>query len=163
MEGDFAIELVFLLNGRRVELACAPDTRVIDILREHLGLTGTKEGCGTGECGACSIHVDGELKLACLMVAAQLEGRTVTTIEGLAPQGELHPLQQAFIDSGAVQCGFCTPGMVMAGAALLAECPAPSDEQIQIGMSGNLCRCTGYQKIVQGVRMAASAAGEKKP
>lgn len=141
---------------------CPPEMRVIDLLREDLHLTGTKEGCGTGECGACSIHVDGELKLACLMMAAQLDGRTVTTIEGMAPEGKLHPLQQAFIDSGAVQCGFCTPGMVMAGAALLAQSPAPSDEQIQVGMSGNLCRCTGYQKILQGVRLLAPASPEEK-
>lgn len=158
------MRFAFVLNGKPAEVECAPDARVIDLLRDDLHLTGTKEGCGTGECGACSIHVDGELKLACLMVAAQLEGRTVTTIEGLAPEGKLHPLQQAFIDSGAVQCGFCTPGMVMAGVALLAHSPAPSDEEIQTGMSGNLCRCTGYQKILQGVRIVAPASpGEKQP
>lgn len=147
--------LSFVLNGQPMHIDELPDTRVIDLLRESLGLTGTKEGCGSGECGACTILVDGEARLSCLMKVAQLEGRVVTTIEGVAPVGTLHPLQEAFIEHGAVQCGFCTPGIVLTALALLARNPRPDRHTIREGLSGNLCRCTGYQKIVDAVEAAA--------
>ena len=133
----------------------APDRRVVDLLREDLGLSGTKECCGSGECGACTILVNGESRLSCLMLAAQLEGRTLLTIEGLAANGELHVVQQAFVDHGAVQCGFCTPGMVLATLDLLRRIPEPTREEVRRELSGNLCRCTGYQKIVDAVMAAA--------
>jgi aerobic-type carbon monoxide dehydrogenase small subunit (CoxS/CutS family) len=130
--------------------------RVVDLLREDLGLTGTKEGCGAGECGACTILVDGENRLSCLMTAAQLEGRNITTIEGLSSRDEnLHPVQEAFIQYGAVQCGFCTPGMALSAVRLLHRNPHPTREEIREGLSGNLCRCTGYVKIVDAVEAAA--------
>lgn len=145
----------FTINGRKMTIEAAPDRRVVDLIREELGLTGTKEGCGSGECGACTILIDGESRLACLMLAVQLEGRTVTTIEGLADGDKLHPLQEAFVRCGAVQCGFCSPGMILAASALLARKPDPTREEIREGLSGNLCRCTGYQKIVDAVESAA--------
>lgn len=135
--------LEFILNHRPVTVETAPDRRLIDLLREDLGLTGTKEGCGTGECGACTIQVDGQTKLACLMLAAQVDGRTVITIEGLT-----HPIQAGFEACGAVQCGFCTPGMAMSLSTYLDAHPEPDRKEIQGAISGNLCRCTGYQKIV---------------
>jgi len=128
---------------------------VIDILREDLNLTGTKEGCGAGECGGCTILVDGESRLSCLMLAAQLEGRSVTTIEGIASEDRLHPLQEAFVEHGAVQCGFCIPGMVLSAVDLLQRNPNPTRMEIRQGLSGNLCRCTGYQKIVDAVKAGA--------
>jgi len=143
--------LTFTLNGNFVKIDVPADRRAVDLLREDLGLTGTKEGCGAGECGACSILVDGVHRLSCLMLAAQLEGRSVVTIEGLSDSDRLHPLQNAFIEHGAVQCGFCTPGMVIAAEALLRRNPNASREEIRAGLSGNLCRCTGYQKIVDAV------------
>jgi carbon-monoxide dehydrogenase small subunit len=145
----------FTLNGNTVSLDIAADYRVVDLLREELRQTGTKEGCGAGECGACSILVDGEHRLSCLMIAAQLEGRDVVTIEGLSDKDHLHPLQEAFIRHGAVQCGFCTSGMIVAAAALLKHNPQPSREEIRAGLAGNLCRCTGYQKIVDAVEVGA--------
>ncbi len=148
----------FTLNGKEMRLDVAANRRVIDLLREDIGLTGSKEACGTGECGTCTILVDGETRLACLLLVAQIDGRLVVTIEGMAAEGELHPLQQAFVESGAVQCGFCTPGMVVAGAALLDRNPQPTDGEIRTALSGNLCRCTGYQKIVDGVRACCSSA-----
>ena len=141
----------FNLNGRKIALDVDPDRRAVDVLREELGLTGTKEGCGAGECGACTILVDGVNRLSCLMLAAQLAGREITTIEGLSQDGRLHPLQESFIRHGAVQCGFCTPGMILGAAALLRENPVPTRDEIRRGISGNLCRCTGYQKIVDAV------------
>ncbi len=141
----------FSLNGKPLTLDVPPDRRAVDLLREDLGLTGTKEGCGAGECGACSILVDGKQKLSCLMLAAQLDGRDVVTVEGLAGKDALHPLQEAFIRHGAVQCGFCTPGMLIAAESLLRQNPQPSRDEIRAGLSGNLCRCTGYQKIVDAV------------
>lgn len=145
----------FILNGQATHLDGPADRRVVDILREDLGLTGTKEACGSGECGACTILVDGEPRLSCLMLAAQLEGRSITTIEGLAEGEELHPLQEAFVELGGVQCGFCTPGMVLSAVSLLKDNPVPSRSEIREGLSGNLCRCTGYQKIVDAVEAAA--------
>ncbi|RJX33360.1 MAG: (2Fe-2S)-binding protein [Desulfarculus sp.] len=149
------MKLRFTLNGRPVELETPSDRRVVDLLREDLGLTGVKEGCGQGECGACTILVDGVSRLSCLMLAAQLTGSSITTIEGLAARGRLHPVQEAFVQQGAVQCGFCTPGMVLAAVDLLGRDPQPRREEIRDGLSGNLCRCTGYQKIVDAVEQAA--------
>jgi len=149
------MELSFKLNGNEIRIETRADRRVIDLLREDLGLTGTKEGCGTGECGACTILVNGEPKLACLMIAAQLDGTRVETVEGLAqtPDGAL--IQQAFVEEYAVQCGFCIPGMEMAATALLRNDDNPSRDTIREGLSGNLCRCTGYIKIVDAVERAA--------
>jgi aerobic-type carbon monoxide dehydrogenase small subunit (CoxS/CutS family) len=145
----------FVLNGEEVALEVPADRRVVDLLREDLGLTGTKEGCGTGECGACTILVDGEPRLSCLMLAAQLEDRALTSIEGLARGEDLHPVQEAFVEHGAVQCGFCTPGMVLSAVHLLERNPEPSRAEIRRGLAGNLCRCTGYVKIVDAVQAAA--------
>jgi carbon-monoxide dehydrogenase small subunit len=150
------MELIFTLNGNEIRCDVPDDRRVVDLLREDLRLTGTKEGCGTGECGACTILVNGEAKLACLMLAVQLDGTRVETVEGLAqtPEGAL--LQQAFVEEGAVQCGFCIPGMEMAATALLRDNDNPSRDAIREGLSGNLCRCTGYVKIVDAVERVAS-------
>ena len=145
----------FILNGKSISMETAPDQRVVDLLREDLGLSGTKECCGSGECGACTILVDGESRLSCLMLAAQLEGRVILTIEGVAANGELHVVQQAFVKYGAVQCGFCTPGMILATLDLLRRIPDPTREDVRRELSGNLCRCTGYQKIVDAVMAAA--------
>lgn len=149
------MKVSFELNGKETRIETPSERRVVDILREDFHLTGTKEGCGAGECGACTILVDGESRLSCLMVAAQLEGRKVTTIEGLAEGERLHPIQHAFVELGAVQCGFCTPGMVLAAIDLLKKNPDPTRLEIREGISGNLCRCTGYQKIVDAVEAAA--------
>ncbi len=153
----------FVLNGNAVQIEAPADRRVVDLLREDLGLTGTKEGCGGGECGACTILVDGESRLSCLMLAAQLEGRAVTTIEGMARDGVLHPVQEAFVRCGAVQCGFCTPGMILSASALLKQRPDAGRLEIRAGLSGNLCRCTGYAKIVDAVEEAAAELRGKKP
>ena len=151
--------LQFNLNGKDIELETRSDRRVIDLLREDLNLTGSKEACGAGECGACTIIVNGTTRLACLMLAAQLEDCRVLTIEGLGgpDANQLHPLQKAFIEGGAVQCGFCTPGMLLTANALLQKNPAPSASQIREAISGNLCRCTGYQKIIESIQLAANA------
>ncbi len=141
----------FILNGADVSFDVPPDLRVIDLLREHLGLTGTKESCGSGECGSCTILVDGETRLSCLMLASQLEGRNIVTIEGLGKEGRLHPVQEKFISEGAVQCGFCTPGMIMSAVDLLKRKKSPDRDEIREGISGNICRCTGYQKIVDAI------------
>jgi aerobic carbon-monoxide dehydrogenase small subunit len=151
------MKIAFVLNDKEMIIDVEPDRRALDVLREDLQLTGTKEGCGSGECGACSILVDGESRLSCLMLAAQLEGKSIITIEGVAPEGKMHPLQEAFIEYGAVQCGFCTPGMVMATANLLNRNAEPGRIEIREAISGNLCRCTGYQKIVDAVEAAAKA------
>jgi len=145
----------FNLNGQETSVETPPDRRVIDLLREEFGLTGAKECCGAGECGACTILGDGESRLSCLMLAAQLEGRSVLTAEGVAEGGRLHVLQQAFVDLGAVQCGFCTPGMVLAALDLLRRNPAPTRDAVRAGLSGNLCRCGNYQKIIDAVLEAA--------
>lgn len=158
------MKITFMLNGTKKEIDTAADRRVVDVLREDLGLTGTKEGCGNGECGACTILVGDEPRLSCLMLAAQLEGTDITTVEGLSKDGAVHPLQQAFIRSGAVQCGFCTPGMLMTAFALLKKNPRPDRDAIREALSGNLCRCTGYQKIVDAVETAAlSLSGKENP
>jgi aerobic carbon-monoxide dehydrogenase small subunit len=156
------IKISFLLNGEALQLETDSDRRVVDLLREDLGLTGTKEACGTGECGACTILVDGESRLSCLMRAGQLQGKTIMTIEGLADERGLHPVQQAFVEAGAVQCGFCTPGLILGTIDLLRRHPRPGREEIREGLSGNLCRCTGYQKIVDAVERAAASAMNKE-
>lgn len=150
------------LNGTPTEFDCLTDRRVIDLLREDLALTGSKEGCGTGECGACTILVDGLPKLACLMLAAQLEGRQVETVEALQQTEEGRTLMTAFAEEGAVQCGYCIPGMEMASLALLRQDEPLTREQIKEGLSGNLCRCTGYVKIVDAVERAVQECCETK-
>lgn len=145
----------FVVNGRPVERETDAGTRLLDLLREGLGLFGTKEGCGEGECGACTVLLDGRAVNSCLVLAPQADGKEVVTVEGLARGATLHPIQQAFVDEGGVQCGFCTPGFLMATHALLLRNPDPTDEEIRSALEGNLCRCTGYAKIVQAVRRAA--------
>jgi len=143
------------VNGATHEIAVRPNRTLLDALRIELGLTGTKQGCGIGDCGTCTVLVDGRPMNACLMLAIQAVGHEITTIEGVADGNRLHPLQQAFVDHGAVQCGFCTPGMVLSGLAVLDAHPEPTEEDVRVGISGNLCRCTGYQKIVEAVIDAA--------
>ena len=150
------------LNGQAREIAVEPAWTLLETVREQLRLTGSKEGCGTGDCGACSMLVDGRLVTSCLMLAVQADGRDVTTIEGLAKNGTLHPVQQAFIEKGGVQCGFCTPGMIMAAASLLERNPSPTMDEVREGLAGNLCRCTGYAKIYESV-MAAAQMGRHAP
>jgi len=149
------LRIRFTVNERPVDVNVDVETRLLDVLRETLALTGTKEGCGEGECGACTVIVDGRAVNSCLVLAPQIEGKEVLTIEGLADGDRLHPIQQAFVDAGGVQCGFCTPGFIMSTYALLLENPNPSDEEIRVALEGNLCRCTGYEKIVDAVRLAA--------
>jgi aerobic carbon-monoxide dehydrogenase small subunit len=156
------VKISFRLNGNDAHVDVPPDRRVVDVLREDLGLTGTKESCAEGDCGACTVLVDGESKLSCLMLAAQLEGCEITTVEGLAKGDHLNAVQEAFAEHGAVQCGFCIPGMVMASADLLQRNPNPTRAEIRDGLSGNLCRCTGYQKIVDAVQIAADLLKEEK-
>lgn len=145
------------INGEPVEAAVEPNTTLVQFLREDLGLTGTKHGCGLGDCGACTVILDGEPVNSCLVLAVQAHGRAVLTIEGLADNGVLHPIQQAFVDKGAIQCGFCTPGMILSAKALLDHNPKPTEIEIRTAISGNLCRCTGYQKIVEAVQEAAKS------
>jgi carbon-monoxide dehydrogenase small subunit len=154
------------VNGEPVEVLVQPYVTLLDALREDLGLTGPKEGCGTGDCGACTVHVDGKVVASCLMLAMQARGRKVRTIEGL---GEglggletLHPLQDAFVRHGVPQCGFCIPGVLMAAAALLEENPRPSEEEIRYGIAGNLCRCTGYTKMVTAISEAAGTLASQR-
>jgi aerobic carbon-monoxide dehydrogenase small subunit len=145
-----------VVNGERREMDVWEGESLLYALRERLGLPGSKNACEQGECGSCSVLLDGTLVCACLVLAAQAEGREVVTVEGLAADGRLHPVQEAFVESGAVQCGFCTPGLVVATADLLAHSPDPTDDAIREALSGNLCRCTGYAKIFDAVRLAAS-------
>jgi carbon-monoxide dehydrogenase small subunit len=144
------------INGERVEFLCEPHQSLLECLRDILGLTGTKEGCNDGNCGACSVLLDGRLVNSCLVLGVEVEGRTVTTVEGLADWRGLHPIQQAFIEEDALQCGFCTPGILIATKALLDREPDPSEERIRTWLAGNLCRCTGYEVIVRAVRSAAA-------
>ena len=152
----------FILNAQPVQVNVPGTTRVVDLLREHFALTSPKEGCGSGECGACAVWIDGVTKLSCLMVAAQLQGREVTTTEGLVVDGSPHPIQQSFARRGAVQCGYCTPGMVMSAAELLHQEKNPDRVMIRKKMSGHLCRCTGYHKVVDAVEDAALVMREGK-
>jgi carbon-monoxide dehydrogenase small subunit len=150
--------LSFTLNDSDAEVLVQPYVTLLDALREDLGLTGPKEGCGTGDCGACTVHLDGKPVASCLVLALQARGRSVRTIEGLARSGVLHPLQDAFVRLGVPQCGFCIPGVLMAAAALLAENPRPTEEEIRYGIAGNLCRCTGYTKMLAAITEVAGAA-----
>ena len=161
---DSGERITFTVNGVEQGVVTAPARPVLDVLREDLGLTGTKEGCSVGVCGACSVLVDGQVMSACLMPAAFVEGSKVTTIEGLAPDEEhLTPLQDAFIRYGGFQCGICTPGQIIAATALLAEHPKPSVDQVKSWMMGNLCRCTGYYKIVESILAAAEMGSAPVP
>jgi aerobic carbon-monoxide dehydrogenase small subunit len=143
------------VNGEVYELLIAPNRTLLDVLRDDLGLTGSKKGCDSGECGACTVLLDGLPILACITLACEVEGKKIDTIEGLAKGGRISPLQKAFIEHGAIQCGFCTPGMVLSASALLRNSPAPTVEEIKRSISGNLCRCTGYLKIVEAIHSAA--------
>ena len=145
----------FKVNGNDVELIIEPHMLLIDVIRDGLGLTGTKYACGAGDCGACTVLIDGKPAFSCLTLAVTAKGKEILTIEGMSQSGELHPIQQAFVDKGAVQCGFCTPGMVLSTKALLDENPAPTNDEIRTGLAGNLCRCTGYVKIIDAVESAA--------
>ena len=146
------------VNGRPVSLSVDPRTLLVQAIREHLLLTGTHVGCDTAQCGACTVHVDGRAVKSCSILAVQAQGRAVTTIEGLATEGELHPMQQAFHECHALQCGFCTPGMVMSAIQLLADHPRPTAQEIREGLDGNMCRCTGYQNIVRAIEQVAAQA-----
>lgn len=151
-----SIQVAFEVNGKQVAVTSMPNRTLLEVLREDLGLTGAKDACsGEGECGACTVIMDGNAVNSCMVFIGQVQGHSVDTIEGLSSNGKLHPLQQAFVDVGAVQCGYCTPGAIMASKALLQEIPNPSDEQIRESLSGNLCRCTGYVKMIDAVQRAA--------
>ncbi|MBI5603777.1 MAG: (2Fe-2S)-binding protein [Deltaproteobacteria bacterium] len=154
-----AIELH--INGDSYDALVSPNNTLLEVLREKLGLMGTKRGCDLGACGACTVLIDGEAALSCLMLALDAVGKKVTTIEGLSETGELHPLQKAFVDQGALQCGFCTPGMIMTAQAILQEDPDPTEEIIKKKMAGNLCRCTGYKKVVEAVMNVRTPAGKE--
>jgi aerobic carbon-monoxide dehydrogenase small subunit len=143
------------VNGDSVEFTCEPDETLLEVLRNRLGLTGTKEGCGTGDCGACSVLVNGRLVCSCLVLAVETQGAEVSTIEGMASGDGLHILQQTFIDHAALQCGICTPGILIAAKALLDKNPSPTDSELRFWLAGNLCRCTGYDKIISAVQAAA--------
>jgi carbon-monoxide dehydrogenase small subunit len=149
------IKVSFTVNNKRVSVTTSPSRTLLDILREDLGLTGTKEGCAKGECGACTVIMDGKAVTSCLVIAAQLDGRDILTVEGLASDRIGKALQEAFVEAGAVQCGYCIPGFLMSARALLAETPRPTLDEIKEGLSGNLCRCTGYVKIFDAVELAA--------
>ncbi len=149
------MKLEFILNDRPATVEVEPRELLLDVLREKLLLTGTKRGCGEGECGACTVLLDGQPVDSCLLPALKVQGRRVTTIEGITPAEVLSPLQQAFLDAGAIQCGFCTPAMILTSHALLAKNPDPTAEEIKTALSGNICRCTGYVQIVEAVQLAA--------
>jgi carbon-monoxide dehydrogenase small subunit len=151
------MKVTITVNGPKHESEIEPRTLLVQYVRDTLGLTGTNIGCDTSSCGACSLHVDGESVKSCTMLAAQADGCDVTTIEGLAKDGVMHPMQTAFMENHGLQCGFCTPGMVMASISLLKENPNPTEEEVRIGLEGNLCRCTGYHNIVKSVLAAAQA------
>lgn len=144
------------INGDAVEFACPPQESLLAVLRDRLGLTGVKEGCGTGDCGACSVTLDGRLVCSCLVLGAEADGREIATIEGMAENGKLHPLQENFIEHAALQCGICTPGFLMAAKVLLDRNPQPTETEIRYALAGNLCRCTGYDKIVRAVQATAT-------
>jgi aerobic carbon-monoxide dehydrogenase small subunit len=154
--------LQFTLNGKPVELDVEPQLMLLAVLRDHLGLTGTKEACGTGDCGACTVLLDGEPICSCLKLAVEVENREVLTVEGLGTEEVLDPLQKAFIQMGGLQCGFCTPGMLLSAKALLMKHPHPTEAEIRAALSGNLCRCTGYDKIIRAVQIAAEESAAKK-
>ena len=159
MSGAFVSTTV---NGDAVEFACPQDETLLDALRNRVGLTGAKEGCGTGDCGACSITLDGRLVCSCLVLAVEANGSKIGTVEGMADGNKLHPLQEKFIDHAALQCGICTPGFLVAAKVLLDRNPDPTPEEIRYALAGNLCRCTGYDKIVRAVQAAAKEMRKKK-
>jgi aerobic carbon-monoxide dehydrogenase small subunit len=150
------------VNGDAAEFLTDPGTTLLDALRDELGLTGSKEGCGSGDCGACSVLVDGRLVCSCLMLAAEAEGKRVETIEGMAKGGHLHPIQQKFLEHAALQCGFCTPGLIVASKALLDANPDPTEEEARYWLAGNLCRCTGYDKVIRAVLDAAAELRQER-
>jgi carbon-monoxide dehydrogenase small subunit len=150
------------INGRAYDLTVAPNETLLELLRYRLALTGTKCGCETGDCGACTVLFDGRAVNSCLVLAVECAGSNVTTVEGLCPDGELHPLQQAFIDNGVVQCGFCNPGMIMAAKSLLDEKPSPTEDEIRTAIAGNLCRCTGYLSAVRAIAAAAETLRKRR-
>lgn len=154
------MNIQLLVNNREYSLNVEPHEHLLDVLRNKLGFTGTKEGCAEGECGACTVIMDGRTVNSCLILAAQADGSSITTIEGVGDRHNPHPLQTAFVEEGAVQCGFCTPGMVLSAKALLDQKQGPSDEEIAVAMSGNLCRCTGYDKIFRAVKRVAEEVQE---
>lgn len=156
------IKVNMFVNNKPVSVDIKPYARLLDVIREELGLTGTKEGCGIGECGACTVIVDGKSVNSCLTLAASMEGKHITTIEGLMENDKLHPIQQAFIDHHALQCGFCTPGLILSAKALLDNNPNPTREEIKVGISGNLCRCTGYEQIIEAVEDVSKTYNSKK-
>ncbi len=149
------------VNGEEVELRCEPRQTLLEVLREDLGLTGVKEGCGNGNCGACNVIMDGVLVNSCLVLAVEAEGRSITTVEGIASQDGLHPLQQSFLEHAALQCGVCTPGFIVAAKSLLDHNPHPTEHEVRYWLAGNLCRCTGYDKIVRAVLDAADKMGAR--
>ena len=151
------VRIQAIINGEEVEFLCEPRQSLLEVLRETLGLTGTKEGCNNGNCGACNVILDGVLVNSCLVLAVEIQGRSVTTIEGIATSEGLHPLQQKFIAHAALQCGYCTPGFIVAGKALLDQNPNPSEQEVREWLAGNLCRCTGYDRIVRAVLDAAES------
>jgi len=155
------LTIEFVINGRKRKVETTPSTRLLDLIRDNLCLTGTKEGCGKGECGACTVIMNNELVASCLVLAPQANGAEITTIEGVGRGKNLDPIQEAFMETGAIQCGFCTPGMVLAAKKLLQENPQPSIEEIKRGISGNLCRCTGYQKIIEAINLAAKRLSQQ--
>jgi carbon-monoxide dehydrogenase small subunit len=151
-----------VVNGDPVEFLCEPSESLLDALRDGLGLTGAKEGCGSGDCGACSVILDGEVVCSCLVLAPEAQGRRIETVEGLAVGGELHPLQQKFLEHAALQCGFCTPGLLVAAKALLDVNPDPSETETRYWLAGNLCRCTGYDKVIRAVLDAAAELRQER-
>ena len=151
-----------LVNEQEYELLVGPNKTLLDVLRDDLGLTGTKRGCDSGECGACTVLLDGIPVLSCITLACEVEGKRIQTIEGMAKDGELHPVQKAFVEYGAIQCGFCTPGMILSAVALLKGNKTPSTVEIKKAISGNLCRCTGYIKIIEAIQKAASSLPSEK-
>jgi len=156
------IHVTTTVNGDPREFLTDPQTTLLDALRDHLGLTGSKEGCGSGDCGACSVIVDGRLVCSCLVLAPEAEGKRIETIEGLAHGSELHPLQQKFLEHAALQCGFCTPGLLVAAKALLDSNPDPTEEETRYWLAGNLCRCTGYDKVIRAVLDAAAVLRQER-
>ncbi len=154
-------QIRLMVNGESHELSVPPWRTLLEVIREDLGLTGTKEGCSLGECGACTVIMDGKAVNSCLVLAAEADGKQIVTIEGLADGNKLHPIQQAFVEHGGLQCGFCTPGMIMSAKALLDETPTPTEEEIRRGIAGNLCRCTGYTKIIESIKAAVGNTEEK--
>ena len=154
-----AIELN--INGDSYEVLVSPNNTLLEVLRENLGLMGTKRGCDLGACGACTVLINGQAYLSCILLARDAVGKNISTIEGLSETGQLHPLQQAFVDQGALQCGFCTPGMILTAQAILQEDPRPSEEDLKKKMAGNLCRCTGYKKVVEAIQSVSGQIGKE--